>query len=58
MKLHQLPILLLAGCLLAGASTPTFAQAERVKKKAKDLKKEVETDSASKTNAPSDKPKK
>ena len=57
MKLHQLPILLLAGCLLAGASTSMFAQAEQVKKKAKDLKKQVETDSASKTNAPGDKPK-
>ena len=58
MKPHSLLILTLAGSLLAGASLTTFAQSEQVKKKAKDLKKQVETDSASKTNAPDQKPKK
>jgi len=57
MKLHQFAILTLAGLLLAGASTSILAQSEGVKKRAKDLKKQVETDSASKTNAPDKTPK-
>lgn len=58
MKTHRFLILLLAASLIAGVTTSVLGQAEGVKKRAKDLKKKVEEDSAGKTNAPDGKPKK
>ncbi len=57
MKAHRFVILVLAGGLLASVGFSTFGQAERVKLKAKDLKKQVEDNSAGKTNTPPPKPK-
>jgi uncharacterized protein HemX len=52
MKVQSLAVLALAAGLAAGAVLPVFAQAERIKAKAKDLKKQVETTNTFKTNAP------
>ncbi|MBI5387170.1 MAG: hypothetical protein HZA90_21080 [Verrucomicrobia bacterium] len=52
MKTQRLVTLLLAGALLAGAASSLLAQAERVKVKAKELKKQVESPSNAKTNTP------
>lgn len=55
MKTRTLALIVLTA-FLAGAATPSLhAQAEQVKKRAKDLKKKVESDNT-KTNAPSGKP--
>jgi hypothetical protein len=54
MKARRVLISLVAGGLLAGACLPVLAQSEKVKMKAKELKKQVE--SGSTTNAPKSKP--
>ncbi len=50
MKTERMVLILLAGGLLAGACTTVLAQAEQVKIRAKELKKQVEKGST--TNAP------
>ncbi len=50
MKAQRVLMLLLAASWLAGSASPVLAQAEKVKIKAKELKKQVE--SGSTTNAP------
>ncbi len=55
MKTQRYAALALLAALLAAASLTAFAQAERVKGKAKDLKKQVEAPNA-KTNAPPPRP--
>ncbi len=50
MKTERMVLILLAGGLLAGACTTVLAQAEQVKIRAKELKKQVEKGNT--TNAP------
>jgi hypothetical protein len=54
MKTQRALMILVAIGLLVGACSPVLAQAEKVKVKAKELKKQVE--SGSTTNAPKSKP--
>ncbi len=54
MKVQRVLMILLAASWLAGSASPVVAQAEKVKVKAKELKKQVE--SGSTTNAPKSKP--